>query len=305
MEFLRSKVIEVENWERSLSSSSQSEAQRLTRNEEARYEAEWIKGKKVLDVGCGGGLLSEVRSSHEVAIKQATTDHLLIWFQSLARLGASVTGIDATSTNISIAQHHSSQDPFFTPDRLTYQHCAAEDLLASHAASFDIVASVEVLEHVSEPASFLQSLNKLLKPGGHLLLSTISRTPLAWLLTIGMAENVLGLVSKGTHSYEKYIKSSELVEFIRKPAEQGGLGWTLEAHRVGAKERTAQARQSDAFGPLDPLPSSSLTLETRGIIYNPLVSDWKLLDRHSTLQKSGWGEECNYLLWARKPERGS
>lgn len=229
--------------------------------------------------------------------------------QSLARLGAKVTGIDATSTNIAIAKHHSSQDPFFTPERLTYQHCAAEDLLASHAETFDIVASVEVLEHVSNPAEFLRSLDALLKPGGHLLLSTISRTPLAWLLTIGMAENVLGLVSKGTHSYEKYIRSAELVEFIQKSREEGGLGWSLEAH---ARRRDGGAKAAEestppspsAFGPLDPLPSPFLALETRGIIYNPLVSDWTLLDRHGSLQRSGWGEECNYLLWARKPGGG-
>ncbi|CAO1618030.1 unnamed protein product [Sympodiomycopsis kandeliae] len=258
VQFLKEKMIEAENWEKSIQG-----------DESFLKESDWIEGKKVLDVGCGGGLLSE----------------------SLARLGASVMGIDATGTNISIAEHHSSQDPFLSSmNRLTYKHCAAEDLLTSHSEAFDVVASVEVLEHVSNPRDFLQSLNKLLKPGGHLLLSTISKTFLARLLTIEVAENILGLVSKGTHSYDKFIKSSHLKEFIRHDK---GLNWKWPNAQVG--------KEDQSFGGMRPIPFEHLTLESRGILYNPFIADWTLLDRHSTLQKMGLGEECNYLIWARKP----
>jgi polyprenyldihydroxybenzoate methyltransferase / 3-demethylubiquinol 3-O-methyltransferase len=163
---------------------------------------------------------------------------------------------------------------------------------------------VEVLEHVSSPAAFLHSLAKLVKPGGHLLLSTISRTWLARLLTITMAEEVLGLVSKGTHNYEKFVKSGELKRFVREE-EGGGLGWYPSTSSKG-KTINEQVPQ-DAFGPR---PSSRpgysstperLQVESRGIIYDPLLGDWRLLDRSSALQRSGWAEECNYLLWARKP----
>ncbi|PWN19972.1 ubiquinone biosynthesis O-methyltransferase [Microstroma glucosiphilum] len=283
--FLRDKVVETQGWDR---------ARETGRSLQKR---EWCKGLRVLDVGCGGGLLSE----------------------SLARLGATVHGIDATGTNIAIAQHHASLDPFFsTPSpsssptssspRLTYSHTAAEDLLASpsgdHAEGYDIVASVEVLEHVSSPAAFLHSLSSLLKPGGHLLLSTIARTPLARLLTITLAEEVMGLVSRGTHSYEKYVKSEELRKFIAEE-EGGGLGWYPSSKQGGKQPSSSVDNSNDAFASLDGVRSlpSRLQMESRGIIYDPLIGDWRLLDRSGWMQRSGWGEECNYLLWARKPIR--
>ncbi|KAG6819371.1 hypothetical protein H0H93_012454 [Arthromyces matolae] len=150
-----------------------------------------LRSLDVLDVGCGGGLLSE----------------------SLARLGANTLGIDASESNIKIAQLHASADPKLAS--LSYRHTAAESLLES-SKRYDVVCSMEVLEHVDHPATFLSTCAELVKPGGHLFLSTISRTPLAWFLTIFLAEDVFRKVSRGTHTYSKFIKPTELVSFFQK-----------------------------------------------------------------------------------------
>ncbi|CAO1632292.1 unnamed protein product [Parajaminaea phylloscopi] len=268
VQFLKDKVVEAEGWER-----AKQGFRPVDHRQEAKWRREWIKGKKVLDVGCGGGLLSE----------------------SLARLGADVHGIDATQTNVAIAQSHASRDPFFSDEasRLRYSHCAAEDLLPDQAGTYDIVASVEVLEHVSSPAEFLHSLDRLLKPGGHLLLSTINRNALSWLLTIGVAEKLARLVSPGTHSWEKFIKPEEATEFI---CGEQGLGW------YPTSSSSPSASPSPSLHDAAALPTPRrLQIESRGIAYDPLISDWRLLDRSGWLQSSGLGEACNYLLWARKP----
>lgn len=219
--------------------------------------------------------------------------------QSLARLGAQVHGIDATETNIGIALSHASRDPTLSnpsTSNLTYTHCTAESLLPTHSQSYDIVASVEVLEHVSNPAQFLRSLDALLKPGGHLLLSTINRNALSWLLTIGVAEKISGLVSPGTHDWGKFIRPEELEGFIEEK-----LGWgrgSAEAE-TAAKERSSPPPSLHATAELP--VSKRLRLETRGIVYDPSVADWRVLDRAGWWQRSGWGQGCNYLLWARKP----
>ncbi|KAJ9078466.1 Hexaprenyldihydroxybenzoate methyltransferase, mitochondrial [Entomophthora muscae] len=150
-----------------------------------------LEGLKVLDVGCGGGILSE----------------------SLARLGARVTAVDASHQNIAIAKLHKAQDPLLndTPDRLQYFCMTSHDLLAKTGpGAFDIVCSLEVIEHVQQPQEFIHCLKELVCPNGPVFVSTINRNPLSYLLTIGMAEHVLRLTPVGTHHFDKYITPEEL-----------------------------------------------------------------------------------------------
>ncbi|BGP39924.1 Hexaprenyldihydroxybenzoate methyltransferase, mitochondrial [Rhodotorula kratochvilovae] len=217
--------------------------------------ARWLKGKDVLDVGCGGGIFAE----------------------SLTRLGANTTAIDASGSNITVAQTHAALDPSLhvvnspIPSRtsspsslsasntLEYRHCAAEDLVRE-GRQFDVVCAMEVIEHVEDPRGFLECLMRLTKPAGHLLLSTISRTPLARLLTITLAEDVLRLVTPGTHTYHKYIKPQELSDFF---AEKGWVGF-----------------------------------ETRGCPYDPLAGEWRLLGLG---ELGGMGELVNFFAGVRRP----
>lgn len=239
-----------------------------------------LAGLKILDVGCGGGLLCE----------------------SLTRLGGLTLGIDASASNVAIASLHAAADPGLrlipgpfvpttTPARtsnLTYEHTSAEELLARGGpAQFDVVCSMEVLEHVDNPRTFLSTCAQLVKPGGHLFLSTISRTPLAYALTILAAEHVLRLVTPGTHTYAKYVRPDELLGFFQgfccpSPGVlgDGGAGrpWISRLYN-GAPARTEA--------------------ETRGIVYVPWTGAWALVPRGSPGAR--WGEGCNYLLWVRRP----
>ncbi|PFH50262.1 hypothetical protein AMATHDRAFT_75728 [Amanita thiersii Skay4041] len=212
----------------------------------------------VLDVGCGGGLLSE----------------------SLARLGAHTLGIDASLSNIRIAQMHASADPKLR-STLTYFHTPAETLLTADPKRYDVVCSMEVLEHVDNPATFLTTCAQLVKPGGHLFLSTISRTPLAYLLTIVMAEQVLRKVSPNTHTYSKFIKPSELIDFFK-------------AYRSPIDENS-EALSRPWINPNLEYPTR-VEAEVRGLIYNPLQARWVLAPRDAF-----GATECNYLFWVRKP----
>ncbi|MCH8173166.1 MAG: bifunctional 2-polyprenyl-6-hydroxyphenol methylase/3-demethylubiquinol 3-O-methyltransferase UbiG [Proteobacteria bacterium] len=148
-----------------------------------------FKGLKVLDIGCGGGLLCE----------------------PMTRLGAAVTGIDASEKNIQIAALHAKQSKL----TITYRAIAGEDL-AKTAARFDVILNMEVLEHVADIASFLKSCRTLLKKDGCMLFSTINRTPKAYALAILGAEYILGWLPRGTHSYQKFIKPSELDRYLRQ-----------------------------------------------------------------------------------------
>ncbi|KIK01472.1 hypothetical protein K443DRAFT_98590 [Laccaria amethystina LaAM-08-1] len=220
-----------------------------------------LRDLDVLDVGCGGGLLSE----------------------SLARLGARTHGIDASESNISIAKVHASADPKLSPPSplLSYEHTSAESLLTS-PKRYDVVCSMEVLEHVDNPASFLSTCATLVKPGGHLFLSTISRTPLAYALTIFLAEDVLRKVSSGTHTYSKFIKPNELIEFFQN-------------YRDPSSSQNKDSisipwiRTNGTY-----LPRTQA--EVRGLIYNPFQARWHLAARDA----SG-ATDCNYLFWVRKP----
>ncbi len=152
-----------------------------------------LSGKKVLDVGCGGGLLSEAMSSK----------------------GATVTGIDMGNTPIQVAKLHSAESGIIVDYIKTNAETLAENA-ANDADQFDIVTCMEVLEHVPDPAITITACMKLLKPGGHLFLSTINRNPKSYLFAIVGAEYILKLLPSGTHDYQKFIRPSELANWVRQ-----------------------------------------------------------------------------------------
>lgn len=149
-----------------------------------------LAGKRVIDIGCGGGILSE----------------------SMARLGAQVTGIDLADKPLKVAQLH-ALDAGISVD---YQAIAAEDLAQMAPASFDVVTCMEMLEHVPDPASTVQACATLVKPGGRVFFSTLNRNPKSYLFAIIGAEYVLRLLPRGTHDYQKFIKPSELARYVRE-----------------------------------------------------------------------------------------
>lgn len=145
-----------------------------------------LAGKKVLDVGCGGGILSE----------------------SMARRGADVIGIDLGTENLKAAALHAEQSALH--ETLRYQHIPVEELAKTHAGQFDVVTCMEMLEHVPDPSSIVQACFELLAPGGVCVLSTINRNPKSYLFAIVGAEYVLRLLDRGTHDYAKFITPAEL-----------------------------------------------------------------------------------------------
>ena len=145
-----------------------------------------LSGKKVLDVGCGGGILSE----------------------SMARRGADVTGIDLGTENLKAAALHAEQSQL--ESTLRYQHIPVEELAKTQAGQFDVVTCMEMLEHVPDPSSIVQACYELLAPGGVCVLSTINRNPKSYLFAIVGAEYVLRLLDRGTHDYAKFITPAEL-----------------------------------------------------------------------------------------------
>lgn len=152
----------------------------------AKTAASGLEGKKVLDVGCGGGILSE----------------------SMARRGADVTGIDLGEENLKAASLHAEQSGL--SEVLRYQHIPVERFAAEHAGTFDVVTCMEMLEHVPDPAAIVKACFDLLAPGGVCVLSTINRNPKSYLFAIIGAEYVLRLLDRGTHDYDKFITPSEL-----------------------------------------------------------------------------------------------
>ena len=150
-----------------------------------------LAGKAVLDVGCGGGILTE----------------------SMARRAADVLGIDLSIKPLRVAQLHSMEAGLAN---LHYREVAAEALAAEMPAAFEVVTCMEMLEHVPEPASVVQACATLVKPGGWVFFSTINRNAKAWLLAVVGAEHVLKLLPKGTHEYQRFIRPSELSRFCRQ-----------------------------------------------------------------------------------------
>ena len=145
-----------------------------------------------LNEGCGGGILSE----------------------ALARLGASVVGLDPCEANIKAAKLHAENDPFLA-ERLVYLPMTAEDYLSQHSEEpFDAVVASEVIEHVDNPKEFVDVCSKLVPVGGSLFFTTINRTTKSWLGAIIVAENILGLLPMGTHEWKKFITTQELTNMV-------------------------------------------------------------------------------------------
>jgi 2-polyprenyl-6-hydroxyphenyl methylase/3-demethylubiquinone-9 3-methyltransferase len=148
-----------------------------------------FEGKKVVDIGCGGGILAE----------------------SLAQSGADTTGIDLSEKALKVAELHALE----VGANLTYRAISAEDLAQEQAGQYDVVTCMEMLEHVPDPASVVRACAALCKPGGTLFFSTLNRNPKSYLFAIIGAEYILRLLPKGTHEYAKFIKPSELIRFTR------------------------------------------------------------------------------------------
>ncbi|MGM0429012.1 MAG: bifunctional 2-polyprenyl-6-hydroxyphenol methylase/3-demethylubiquinol 3-O-methyltransferase UbiG [Pseudomonadota bacterium] len=153
---------------------------------------EGLFGKKVLDVGCGGGLLSE----------------------AMAERGAEVTGIDLAEQSLKVARLHALE----SGRQIDYQCIAVETLAEQQAGNYDVVTCLEMLEHVPDPAAIVQACAKAVKPGGLVFFSTLNRNVKSWLLGIVAAEHILGWVPKGTHQHQRFIRPSELLSMTDKAA---------------------------------------------------------------------------------------
>jgi polyprenyldihydroxybenzoate methyltransferase/3-demethylubiquinol 3-O-methyltransferase len=184
-----------------------------------------LQGLKILDVGCGGGLLSE----------------------SLAKMGATVLGIDVSDEGIAAATAHASLSPNPLSSLITYHKSTVEDLAQKEPESFDAVIASEVIEHVESLDTFAGALTKLTVPGGGVVVSTINRTLRAYALAIVAAEQILQWVPKGTHDWEKFITPDELVIL-------------LEHHDHEKEKENGRLRVE----------------HIAGMIYNPLTGTWYL-----------------------------
>jgi 2-polyprenyl-6-hydroxyphenyl methylase/3-demethylubiquinone-9 3-methyltransferase len=149
-----------------------------------------LKDKQVIDVGCGGGLLSE----------------------GMAALGAKVTGIDLGEKALAVAKLHLLESGL----KVDYRHIAAEDMAKAEPGAFDVVTCLEMLEHVPDPASIVRACAQMTKPGGTVLFSTISRNPKAYLFAVIGAEYILNMLPRGTHDYAKFLRPAELARLCRE-----------------------------------------------------------------------------------------
>lgn len=166
----------------------------ITRQIAAEFECDLgastpFKGLRILDIGCGGGLLAE----------------------PMARLGADVVGADAAERNIPVAQVHAEQSGL----KIDYRHTTAE-ALAEAGEQFDAVLNMEVVEHVSDPLAYLTACRELLKPGGLQICSTLNRNPKSYVMAIIGAEHVMRWLPKGTHDWSKFITPDELYDLLRQ-----------------------------------------------------------------------------------------
>jgi 2-polyprenyl-6-hydroxyphenyl methylase/3-demethylubiquinone-9 3-methyltransferase len=168
-----------------------------------------LRGRRVLDVGCGGGILAE----------------------GMARSGAQVTGIDLADKALRVAQLHLIESKL--PVR--YEMASAEDYAAAHPGEFDVVTCMELLEHVPDPAQTVRACARLASPGGRVFFATINRNPKSYLFAVVGAEYLLKLLPKGTHDYMRFIKPSELARWSReaglRPAELIGMSYNPLSRR--------------------------------------------------------------------------
>ncbi|NVJ61284.1 MAG: bifunctional 2-polyprenyl-6-hydroxyphenol methylase/3-demethylubiquinol 3-O-methyltransferase UbiG [Gammaproteobacteria bacterium] len=148
-----------------------------------------VEGKRILDVGCGGGILAD----------------------ALSQLGAEVTGIDMGEAPLNVAKLHQLE----SGQSVEYKQITAEELAEQQPESFDIVTCLEMLEHVPDPSSIVRACHKLVKPSGDVFFSTINRNPKSFLMAIVGAEYILNMLPKGTHEYAKFIRPSELDRWAR------------------------------------------------------------------------------------------
>nr|WP_319248855.1 bifunctional 2-polyprenyl-6-hydroxyphenol methylase/3-demethylubiquinol 3-O-methyltransferase UbiG [uncultured Celeribacter sp.] len=185
-----------------------------------------FKGLRLLDIGCGGGLLSE----------------------PMARLGATVVGADAAEGNLPVARIHAEQSGL----EIDYRHTTAEDLAAA-GEQFDVVLNMEVVEHVSDPLAYLTACQTLLKPGGLMICSTLNRNPKSYAMAIFGAEVVMRWLPKGTHEWKKFITPDELFELITKagltPVDRKGFvfnpilwKWSISARDLSVNYVTASTK---------------------------------------------------------------
>lgn len=186
-----------------------------------------FKGLRLLDIGCGGGLLSE----------------------PMARLGAEVVGADAAPRNIPVAQVHAAQSGL----TIDYRHTTAEAMAAA-GEQFDVVLNMEVVEHVADPMAYLTACQQLLVPGGLMICSTLNRNAKSYLMAIIGAEHVMRWLPKGTHDWKKFITPDELVDLIRKaglnPVDKKGMvfnpvswSWSLSARDLSVNYVTASVKR--------------------------------------------------------------
>lgn len=185
-----------------------------------------FEGLRILDIGCGGGLLSE----------------------PMARLGAEVVGADAAEANISVARVHAQQSGL----DIDYRATTAE-ALAEAGEQFDAVLNMEVIEHVADPSAYLNACHDLLKPGGLMICSTLNRNPKSYLVAIVGAEHIMGWLPKGTHDWSKFITPEELFDMLAQarltPVDRKGFvfnpltwGWSLSDRDLAVNYVTASIR---------------------------------------------------------------
>ncbi len=186
-----------------------------------------FEGIRILDIGCGGGLLAE----------------------PMARLGARVVGADAAARNIPVARLHAEQSGL----EIDYRHAAAEDLAAA-GERFDVVLNMEVVEHVADPLAYLTACHDLLQPGGLMICSTLNRNPKSYLMAIIGAEHVMRWLPKGTHDWAKFITPDELYDLLRRaglePVDRKGMvfnplgwSWSLSARDLSCNYVTASVKR--------------------------------------------------------------
>ena len=172
---------------------------------------------KVLDVGCGGGILSE----------------------GLAKMGAKVTGIDLSRASIEVAREHAEQSGL----TIDYQVVSVEEIAQSQPESFDVITCMEMLEHVPDPAGIVSACARALKPGGHAFFSSINRTPKAFLFAIIGGEYILRLLPRGTHTYSKLIRPSELKQWSQAAGMKFARLASLMYNPLTGKFKTAHGKE--------------------------------------------------------------